>query len=128
MRIVIASTFIAAALFGAPALAQSSPVSGSWATVAETPQGRYESTMIVGEDAGAFVVNFEDPAMPDGSTMPSGAITDIVVDGAAFSFKRTLETPQGALELTYTGTVDGDAMTGVANSAFGPVAFTGTRK
>ena len=59
--------------------------------------------------------------------MPS-TISDVVVDGAKFSFKRKLTTPQGEMNLTYTGTVDGDALTAEVGSDFGPITMTGTRQ
>ena len=54
--------------------------------------------------------------------------TDVVVDGASFSFKRKLTTPQGEMNFSYTGTVDGDKMTAeVDTGQFGKIPVTGTR-
>ena len=59
--------------------------------------------------------------------MPS-TISDVVVDGPKFAFKRKLTTPQGEIQLTYTGTVDGNALTADVGSDFGPMKMTGTRQ
>ena len=59
--------------------------------------------------------------------MPS-TISDVVVDGPKFSFKRKLTTPQGEMNLTYTANADGNTLTGEIGSDFGPIAMTGTRK
>ena len=59
--------------------------------------------------------------------MPS-TISDVVVDGAKLTFKRKLTTPQGEMNLTYTASAEGDALTGEIGSDFGPIAMTGTRK
>ena len=51
-----------------------------------------------------------------------------MVDGAQFSFKRKLTTPQGDMTLSYTGTVDGDKLTAeVDTGQFGKIPVTGTR-
>jgi hypothetical protein len=63
---------------------------------------------------------------PAGPPMES-TISDIKVEGKSFAFKRQLSTPQGPMELTYTGSVDGDTLTAEANSAFGAIPVTGTR-
>jgi hypothetical protein len=86
--------------------------------------------MTISEADGVHAVAFEEapPAgAPAGPPMES-TVSDIVIDGNTFTFKRVLTTPQGPFELAYEGTVDGDALTGTATSSFGPIAFTGTRK
>jgi hypothetical protein len=129
MRRLIASAFVLAALAGAPALAQSAV--GDWAISVETPNGTFESVMMISNTGDAYAVEFDDPPPPgtpaDAPPMES-TVSDVVVDGSSFSFKRVLTTPQGPFELTYTGTVDGDSLTGSATSAFGDVPITGTRK
>ena len=60
---------------------------------------------------------------------PPGSITDIVVDGSNFSFKRKLTTPQGDMQMAYTGKVEGDKLTAqVDTGAFGVIPVTGTRQ
>ena len=122
-----------ASLLAVPAFAQSSPVVGTWNTQAVTDFGTFKSKMIVAQTGGAYTVEMQDvppegapPA--EGGGMTPGAITDVVIDGANFSFKRKLTTPQGEMNLTYNGTVEGDALTAEVGSDFGPLKLTGTRQ
>lgn len=126
MRLIAASAIAAAALAGAPALAQS-PVVGDWATVAETPQGTFEAVLHVTEADGAYMVEFEEAAPGGGPPMES-EISNVVVDGDSISFTRTLASPQGDFELSYAGTVDGDTLSATATSSFGEIPVTGTRQ
>lgn len=128
MRFIAASAVVLATLAGAPALAQSA---GEWETTATSPQGTFTSTWTLtdGEPDAIAVV---DPAPPGGGPAMESTFSEVVVDGANFSFKRQLTTPGGPIELTYTGTVDGDALTATAAGNFGGAPFempiTGTRK
>jgi len=118
-------------LMATPALAQSSPVVGTWATAMEVMGSKVESTLIVAQAANGYSVEIKDGPMPgapaDAPPMPS-TITDVAVDGSKVTFKRALTTPQGAMNLTYTATAEGDTLTGEIGSDFGPIAMTGTRK
>ena len=122
-----------ASLLAVPALAQSSPVVGTWDTAAVTAFGTFKSQIIVTEANGAYAVEMKDipaeGAPADGGGMTPGPITDVVIDGANFSFKRKLTTPQGDMNLAYTGKVDGNSLTAeVDTGAFGKLPVTGTRK
>jgi hypothetical protein len=113
---------------GAPALAESSPVVGSWKVLAKTPMGDFEGVLTFAKNGDAYSVDIQDAPMPGAEgPPPEDVISDVVVDGNAFSFKRSLTTPQGPLDLTYTGKVEGDSLAGEANSSFGPVPISGTR-
>lgn len=122
---------LASASFAAPAFA-ASPTVGTWDIVAETQMGKFESTMTVAEAGGAYTVDIQDkPATaPDGSVQPAmpSKVSDVKVDGNAFSFKRTIDFQGQSIALSYAGTVDGDKLTATANSDFGPTPITGTRK
>jgi hypothetical protein len=67
---------------------------------------------------------------PDGQPAPAMAstISEVQVDGANFSFKRTIDFQGQAIVLNYTGAVDGNALTATANSDFGAIPVKGTRK
>ena len=120
----------AASLMATPALAADSPVVGTWNTEVVTDFGTFKATMTVAEAAGAYTIDIKDVPLegaPPAPPSPPGAITDIVVDGPKFSFKRKLTTPNGDMELSYTGTVDGDKLTAEVDSAFGKAPVTGTR-
>lgn len=114
----------------APALA-ASPVVGTWATAVDVQGMKIEATMTFAEADGGHTVEIKDgpmPGAPADAPPMEGTISDVVVDGAKFSFKRALVTPQGAMNLAYSGTVDGDSLTGEVASDFGPIALTGTRQ
>lgn len=121
-----------ASLLAAPAWAQSSPVLGTWNTEAVTDFGTFKATMTVTEANGAYAIEMKDvPA--EGAPPPpppaAGSITDVMVSGADFSFKRKLSTPQGDMQLAYTGKVDGDKLTAqVDTGGFGVLPVTGTRQ
>jgi hypothetical protein len=127
----IAAAFaLGSALLAAPVMAQDSPVIGVWNTEARTDFGTFVSTVTVAHDGGAYTVTIVDTPPPGaGEGMPALAstVTDVTVDGANFSFKRNLESPQGAMVLTYNGSVAGDALTAEVASAFGNIPVTGTR-
>jgi len=120
----------AAAMIATPALA-ASPVVGTWATAVDVQGQKIEAEVTFTEAAGGYSVAIKDGPMPgapaDAPPMQS-EISDVKVDGSAFSFSRKLTTPQGPMNLAYTGTVEGDALTGQINSDFGPIALNGTRK
>ena len=120
-----------AALIAVPSLAANSPVVGVWNTEAVTDFGTFKATMTIAEADGGYTIDIKDVPLEGAPPMPPsppGAITDVVVDGAKFSFKRKLTTPQGELTMTYNGTVDGDKMTAEADiGEFGKIPVTGTR-
>ena len=120
-----------ASLLAVPALAAGSPLVGVWDTVAKTDFGEFKSTMTVTEAGDSYAIDVKDVPLegaPPAPPSPPGAITDIVVDGANFSFKRKLTSPQGEIELAYTGIVAGDTFTAEVNSQFGKIPVTGTRQ
>ena len=124
-----AALVASASLIAAPALAQSSPVLGTWNTEAVTDFGTFKATMKVAEANGAYTVEITDvPAECAPPSAPS-TISDVVVDGSNFSFKRKLTTPQGEMNLAYSGNVDGDKLTAeVDTGQFGKLPVTGTRQ
>ena len=133
-KIRFAALVAGASLMAVPAWAQSSPVVGTWNTQAVTDFGTFKSKMIVAQAGGAYTVEMQDvpaegaPPAEGAGGMTPGPITDVVVDGANFSFKRTLTTPQGAMSLSYTGKVEGDNLTAeVDTGQFGKLPVTGTR-
>lgn len=131
-KFAFAALAAGASFTAVPALAAGSPVVGTWATVAEAQGQKFESTMTVAETGGAYTVEFKDKPMtgPDGSAMPpmESKISDVKVDGASFSFKRTLAFGDMPMELAYSGKVDGNAMTAEVSSPMGAIPVTGTRQ
>ena len=129
-KLSFAALAFAASIFAAPAMAQDSAVVGTWDTEAVTDFGTFASTMIVAEGDDGYTIEMIDVAPEAGAAAPpesESAISDVVVDGDNFSFKRSMTTPQGAMDLSYTGAVEGDALTASIASDFGAIAVTGTR-
>jgi hypothetical protein len=131
-KTVFAAVVASATVMAAPAYAQSSPVLGSWDTEAATDFGTFKATLTIAESGGVYSAQMVDtpPAGPDGQPAPAMAstISDVTVNGANFSFKRTIDFQGQPIVLNYTGTVDGDALTATANSDFGAIPVKGTRK
>ena len=120
-----------ASLIAVPALAQSSPVLGTWATAVDLQGTKLEATWTVAQANGAYTVEIKDGAMPgapEGAPPPPSTISDVVVDGAKLTFKRVITLDQGPINLSYNTTVTGDTLAGEITSDFGPIAVTGTRK
>jgi len=131
---ILAALVAGSTLVAVPAYAESSPVVGTWNTQAVTDFGTFKSKMIVTEANGAYTVEMQDvppegaPPAEGGGGMTAGVITEVVVDGTNFSFKRKMTTPQGEMNLSYAGNVDGDNLTAeVDTGQFGKLPVTGTR-
>ncbi|HSG56793.1 MAG TPA: hypothetical protein VLA45_15200 [Paracoccaceae bacterium] len=99
---------------------------GVWNTQAVTDFGTFASTVTVIEDEGGYLVTSKDAAA-EGMPPMQGSVSDVVVDGPAFSFKRSLTLPQGPMELACSGSVEGDSMTATVASPMGSIPVTGTR-
>jgi hypothetical protein len=127
-----AAVAAAASLLAAPAWAQSSPALGSWDTEAVTDFGTFKATLTIAESGGAYSVQMADVPQtgPDGqpAPVPASTISDVTVNGASFSFKRTIDFQGQPLVFNYTGSVDGNALTATATSDFGAIPVKGTRK
>ena len=129
---VFAALVASATVLAVPAYAQGSPVLGSWDTEAVTEFGTFKATLTIAESDGAYSAQMVDTpqAGPGGQPAPAMAstISDVIVDGTGFSFKRTIDFQGQPLVLNYTGTVDGNTLTATANSDFGAIPVKGTRK
>lgn len=121
---------IGAALVAVPTLAhEHEPILGDWDTVTQTPMGNFEAGISVAASDEGYTVAIEDRPPEGGAAMSpmESTISDVAVDGATVTFVRSMSTPQGPMELTYSLSAEGDALSGEANSAFGAVPITGTR-
>ncbi|HSG33093.1 MAG TPA: hypothetical protein VLA37_01055 [Sphingomonadaceae bacterium] len=120
-----------AALYASPAYA--SDVVGTWNLTAATQMGEFKSSLTVSETDGGYTVEMED-VPPEGGGAAGGppmefdsSISDVAVEGNKLTFKRALSNPQFSMVLSYTLDAAGDAISGSANSDFGPTPITGTR-
>ena len=129
-RLFAAAAVAGSLAFAAPALAEDSPVLGTWATEAKPDFGTFKSNWTVAQADGAYTVEVVDAPMEGGpgGPPPESTISNVKVEANTLSFTRSLKMEQGPMDLKYTVTVDGATMTGQANSDFGPIPITGTRQ
>jgi hypothetical protein len=95
-------------------------VDGTWNISIETPIGTRQATLNIAA-AGSALTGTQGA---DGNTT---SITDGKVDGDKVSWKVAITNPM-PMTLEFSGTVDGDKISGNANAgAFGALPFSGTR-
>ena len=96
-------------------------VDGTWKLSVNTPMGAQESTLVLSNSGGT----------PTG-TQSAGAsegrpVDDLTINGNNVSWKSSITKPM-ALTLEFTGTVDGDSISGkVKLGMFGNQTFSGVR-
>lgn len=121
-----AAGLILVAMLASPALALDHPFVGEWTATATTPGGDVHETISVVETDDGYAITARLVGVAE--DMPqAGPGTDIVLDGDSFSYKRTLTTPDGGLEITYTGIVSGDTFTGTVDMGFAQAPYNGVR-
>jgi len=127
-----------AAFVAVPAFA-ASPVVGTWDTAVQVQDNTIKSTMTIAEAGSGYSVDIKDGPMPGGAGAPGGPegaapaampsqISDVAVNGSTLTFKRHLTTPQGAMDLAYTVTADGNKLSGMVKSDFGDIPLSGTKQ
>ncbi|HEY1833971.1 MAG TPA: hypothetical protein VGG08_06000 [Solirubrobacteraceae bacterium] len=93
---------------------------GTWKITVQTPMGAQASTVELSSEGGGL-------SGTQSGNGESGAIYDASVDGDSASWKIDITRPL-ALTVTFTATIDGDAISGTARAgAFGSSPFSGTR-
>lgn len=130
MKKLFIAAAAAAAFLAAPALAADSPVAGAWAIEAKTGFGTFRSDWTVAEADGAWTLDVKDQPMEGGmgGDPPASTISNVKIDGGKLTFDRALEIGGQTMSFSFDVTVEGDTMTGTANSDFGPIPISGTRK
>lgn len=103
-----------------PLWAAESPVTGTWQTEADTPAGKVAATFNFTQENGDIKLTIDETGI-------ESKISEVKVDGAAFSFKREIAFGGGGLTLTYTGSVTGNTLTAIGKSEGVEVKLTGTR-
>lgn len=97
-----------------------SGLAGKWDVTLMTPGGEFPANASFTEDAGKITGTF-------GSQMGEVPVSG-TIEGRAFKLTMTAQTPQGAMEVTMTGDVDGDAIKGKAEVAgMGQMEWTAKR-
>ena len=96
-------------------------VDGTWKLVVSTPMGAQESTLVV-SSSGSTLTGTQSAGSGDGRPIDEGT-----VDGNDITWKASITKPM-PMTLEFSGTVDGDSLTGsVKLGMFGSASFTGTR-
>jgi hypothetical protein len=83
-------------------------VTGSWEMSVETPRGTMTQTLTLQQDGGTLKGTLKGQR---GEAPVTGSVT-----GNKISFTVTRDTPNGSFTIEYSGTIDGDSMTGTAHS------------
>jgi hypothetical protein len=83
-------------------------VTGSWEMSIETPRGTMTQTLTLQQDGNTLKGTLKGQR---GEAPVTGSVT-----GNKISFTVTRDTPNGSFTIEYSGTVDGDSMTGTAHS------------
>ena len=96
-------------------------VDGTWKLVVSTPLGAQESTLVL-STSGSTLTGTQSAGSGDGRPIDEGT-----VDGNDITWKASITKPM-PMTLEFSGTVDGDSLTGsVKLGMFGSASFTGTR-
>ena len=114
--LVLVSSFVPV-----PSEAQAQMV-GNWELSSQGPRG--------GDQNMTLVVEMTDGELTGTLTlqrMGEHKLKDVSVDGAEFSFSVTLSMRGNSFEQEFSGTVDGDEMSGAISGARGQRVFTGKR-
>ena len=96
------------------------PAVGTWATTVDSPAGVVDMTLTINPDMSGTGGRSEPAEANVGS---SGGM----VDGQSLAVSVMVEFQGAELPATCQGTVDGDAITGEFETAFGNAMLTGTR-
>lgn len=95
-------------------------IDGKWNTVVKSPMGDQKSVVTFKQDGNTLTGSGE----AQGNTTQ---LQDGKIDGNAVSWKIAITSPM-PMTLEFTGTLDGDAMSGqVKAGAFGSFPWSGTR-
>ena len=98
--------------------ASTPPAVGIWNVEMSTPLGALPATLTIAEDGTG---NFS-------SDMGQQNISGIMFDGDAVNFSTSLDAQGQSITLDFSGTIDGDSLTGEFGSDFGAFGVTGTRQ
>jgi hypothetical protein len=96
-------------------------VDGTYKITTKTPMGNQQSVWTL-KVAGEPLSGVAESAMTGRTEFKGGT-----VKGDDFNFNMELDTPMGKIKMDVKGKVEGDKISGNANSPFGPAPFEGTR-
>lgn len=121
MRHIALAGLAAGLILGAPALADGE-LAGVWAVEIDAAGTVRTATWTITEADGGFAVSIEQ----EGATSEG---EDVAMDGEALTFHRSIAGPDGALEVSYRVTAEGDALSGeVSAGQLGSFPLKGVRQ
>ena len=116
-------SILAAALATVATAAFAEGLVGTWTLTGEGRDGQpVSSELTVTKTEDGYAGNI---VGPQGG---QSELNSIEIDGNSFSFVRPIEGPMGEMDLDYSGTVDGDTLTGEVEVMFQSRPITGVRK
>lgn len=115
---IVALSLVVAAP-GTANAADNANVAGTWNLAVEMPNGTGTPSVIFKQDGGNLTGTYKGRR---GDSDLKGTIS-----GNDIKWTVTLKTPNGELNIEYSGTVDGDTMKGTVSSPMGEANFTGKR-
>ena len=134
VRILLAAvaTVLLTLVAPTPAVAQ---VAGTWVLSAEGPRGSLMMTLVLEvEEQGLEGTLTMQPrgggprgGGPRGGSPPQMVLSDGAVEGASFSFTVTMSMRGNSITQEFSGSVDGDEMSGTITTPRGERPFSGTR-
>jgi hypothetical protein len=95
-------------------------LAGKWSVSMDTPIGRQQFGWEIKESGGSW------SGVMDGPT-GRAELKDIRVNGDSVAFETRINSPMGALDLNFSGAVQGDQISGTCKTLFGNAQFAGTR-
>jgi hypothetical protein len=113
--------FVGVCAVAVATIAYAAGVGGNWALTIESPQGTRESTLVLTESGEALsgTMKTQRGDMPVSGTLKGNAI--------AFGYKVSMQGTE--LDIQYSGTVEGDSMSGtVSYGGMGEGKFTGKKQ
>lgn len=110
----------AALLLAVPAQAQDVDITGEWESTRETQQGTMTTTFTFEQDGGKLTGTLT-------SQRGDMEISDGTIEGNKISFKLVMTRGDSTIEMTYSGTVEGDTITGTMQTPRGEQPWTAQR-
>jgi hypothetical protein len=122
MKKILAAMTVAlvALLVAVPMQAQDADIAGKWESIRETQRGTMTSTFTFEVDGAKLTGTV-------GSQRGDSDISDGTIEGNKISFKMVLTMGDRTIELVYSGTVEGDTITGTMRTPRGEQPWTAKR-
>ena len=95
-------------------------VDGKWNITMDTPIGRQEFVWDISQSAGVWAGTMI-------AKSGTSALTDVKVNGDSLSFATSVKSPMGTINVTFSGAVSADKVSGTCKTPFGDSAFSGVR-